>query len=451
MFTEDESVKKFDFSKEIQITIPKENVNNFLANLWDTFEVNIAKPTCYHTYFATDNPEIYCYKVHWASESIKWEAEIHFFNHTANGLNSIFILSTSKDTLDNIIHSIQQTEKVYLGTNPKEILFVAKVPVETEYELSGDYKFEGSILGVEKHVSEQSYTTCYIHVPLIERNHIEQLAEITKKSYILVSILTVATQNIFTVNEKDKVELIDINDYKTLKTSGRFHRDNALIDEEMYTLKDDIVIWEDNQDKNQMIMEERDCIKNNMLGLPDQMQNIFNLLKNNFRLEQSCNRYLEGLTIRKKLFNGYIRGAYSSQKYMMSYELIAYVSSIEALLDTYAIQEPRNCPKCGTVIYKEEWKIKKKFMRFVEENTEQYNFHVFKKIFSKFYDDRSLFVHTGYNLIQPYAIRSNRPLILKGKNMLRDVPEYYPNIHEYVGYLLRKNIYSNFKSLSNKI
>lgn len=440
-----EGINKFSFSYENKINIPKQNVNEFLTKLWDIFEINISKPTCYHTYFVTENPEIYCYNVHWANELIDWEAKINFFNSTANGLNLITIYSTSKSSLDDISHSIQQTVKEYLPTTPKKTLFVAKVPVITEYELSGNYKFEGSILGIEKYISDESGTNCYLHVPISEENNNEQFAEITKKSYVLVSILTVATQNIFTINENDKIVLLPINDYEKLETSGRFHRDNALIDEVKYTVKNGNVIWEDDQDINQMIIEERDCIKNNMLGLPNKMQKIFDLLRNNFRLEQSCNRYLEGLTIRKKLFNGYIRGAHSSQQYMMSYELIAYVSSIEALLDTYAMKESIKCPKCETEIYKEEWKIKKKFISFVEENSERYNFHIFKKVFSQLYDDRSLFVHTGHNLIHPYAIRSNRPLIIKGKNFLKDTPEYYSNIHEYVGYLLRKNIYSNFK------
>ena len=433
-------------TKHININVSKKNVNNFLDTLWDTFEKDIFKPSCYHTYTATDNTEIYIYKIHWYNEPNNLDVIIDFFNHTANGLKSITISSTSIEFLNKINNSINLTLKIYLKNISKELTYIARVPIETEYELSGNYKFEHSILGIEQYKSESTKTTGYIHIPIFENNINELNSIVIQKSYVLVSILTVATQNIFTVNEEEEFSIIKASDYKKIISTGTFHFDNALIDEVKYTVKDDLVIWEDNQDKNQMIIEERDCIRQNILGLPNRMQEIFNLVSENYRLEQSCNRYLEGLTIRKKLFNGYIRGANSSQQYMMSYELIAYVSSIEALLNTYAHKEIIKCPNCGTEVFKEEWKIKKKFISFVQKHTEYYNYEIFKKTFSQLYDDRSLFVHTGHNLIKPYAIRSNRPLILKGKNFLKNNPDYYENIHEYVGYLLRKNIYSNFKS-----
>lgn len=255
----------------------------------------------------------------------------------------------------------------------------------------------------------------------------------------IASILTTLTQNLFCVDESNGWEFINKKEFLLLcsktKFSGVMIPDDGMINRIEFFSDDGAKIFIGDQQKTKEIIEERDCIIDDYVCLPERVDTIFKIIENDYKLQQSCKRFHEALMLRN-----HAKQRTPSTIHYTAYELVAYVASIEALLDTKAEKMEVNCPNCDEIVYKEEWKIAVKFRDFIDKYGD--NNPVFNKVYKDLYSDRSMFVHTGINLHSLNSLRPNRPLILKGKNVVSEQPYYYHNIHEYTGFILRKYIYS---------
>ncbi|RRR66871.1 MAG: hypothetical protein EI684_19935 [Candidatus Viridilinea halotolerans] len=152
---------------------------------------------------------------------------------------------------------------------------------------------------------------------------------------------------------------------------------------------------------------------------------------------QSICRFQEGLIFQNEMIYDPTKPKLGGL--LTPYQLVAFVSAIEALLDTSPVDIEHECPSCGKSITIKERQISKTFQSFVAEQSGSNS--VFEKIFKDIYNDRSKFVHTGKDLFNRTAIRPNRPLILDGKDIVQYQPQYHFNMPDYVGWLIRRYIY----------
>jgi hypothetical protein len=335
---------------------------------------------------------------------------------------------------EKIINSIKNTLKRPLEEISKPNIYL-QVPLTSkcQYQFSGNYKLELS--GLLIHTDETQKDICgYITFPVYStKNPTESFYEGSHRAIQITAALTTLTQQHFEISDQSRWKFLEPaqfqDSWENTSTSGGFVNDSGFL-EKINCESDTIYL---NQLTNDII-DESDCIVDGrLLLLPQKADALLASINNHERLKQACCRFSEGLGLRN------INQHSISEIYLISYELIAYVSGIEALLDTRREKIEIKCPSCGENVSKDEWKISEKFRAFIKEYTEGYP--ALEKVFRELYDDRSKFVHTGVNLHHFMAHRPNRPMILLGKRGLRSTPYYYSNIHEFTGYLLRRYIY----------
>lgn len=436
-----------DFEK-IPLSVPREDVNDFLSELWDEFTDTIGRVSCQHTYKKNSN-ELYEYNAYWASNELPFVAELSFFNHTAKGL--IFVLLETLD-FESKMHdpkhhqmlknAILKCANKQLRVSDKRPSCYISVPLRTKNILSGSYFFDLSQILLLK----DNETDFNIIFSVFSRHPHEIMFEAQTVSVNLAAMLSLMTQNSFTVDDVVEWKFMEISDYQSLiyntQFDGLYFPDDGLI----FTLENtteegvrDIV--DDPQDRKEII-EKSDCIVNGELRIPERADVLINASRDDYRLQQASRRFHEGLMFRDQTERT------SESIYFVAYELVAYVAAIEACLDTSIQKIEVTCPKCRTAVYKESQKISEKFRDFVSRNTEENQ--VLISVFKDLYSDRSMFVHTGINLHTLRSVRPNRPLILMGKVCQSELPYYYHNIHEYSGFLLRRHFYKQlFCELKN--
>lgn len=102
--------------KKIELSVPREGVNNFLSSLWDDFNKTIGRVSCQHSYLNTKDSEIYKYNISWSDRDSPFIAKLSFYNHTAKGLIYVLVAvvdyETKKPNDDfqkKIIESIKRT------------------------------------------------------------------------------------------------------------------------------------------------------------------------------------------------------------------------------------------------------------------------------------------------------------------------------------------------------
>ncbi|KIN15695.1 hypothetical protein KV699_04100 [Vreelandella titanicae] len=427
-----------DFEK-IPLSIPQKDVNDFLSELWDVFAETIGRVSCQHSYIKKSN-EVFEYNICWASNELPFIAELSFFNHTAKGL--IFVLLETLD-FESRLHdpeyhqviknAIIRCSKRRFGIADKQPSGYMSVPVRSENTLSGSYLFEFSGILLIK-TDEADFNMVF---PVFNSNSYELTFETQTASVNLAAILSLLTQNLFTVNEFVEWKFMENSDYYELvsnaKFNGKYFPDSGLIfDDEKVSSESVRYIGNDPQARKEII-EKGDCIVNGELRIPERTDILIDIVGKNYRLQQASRRFHEGLMFRNQTKRT------SSSIYYAAYELVAYVAAVEACLDTETQKTEVACPSCGATVYKEDRKISEKFRQFVEKNTESNQ--VLISAFKDLYNDRSMFVHTGINLHTLYSLRPNRPLILRGKRYQSELPNYYYNIHEYTGFLLRRYFY----------
>jgi len=425
-------LKKISF-KKIELAIPRKYVNAFLGELWDEFSRTIGKVACFHNYFDTDDPQIYEYNISWSANGLPFTAEISFFNHTNKGLMYALIGAVDSDTEQHDPVSEEKIIKAFKNTlaksfnQPQKPTFYVQISLEGNYQLSGDYKFPKSNLFFSAGKNTNGIIG-YVTFPIYSTNKGEISYDSIHRAVQIAAVLTTLTQQYFSVVDDAQQKIINADNFqeqwdKKITTGG-------FVDSE--------------------IIEAGDCVVNERICLPNMADELFSVILSEDNFKLSCSRFSEGLSIRKDA-NPLINENHLicikrsiNNIHLISYELIAYVAAIEALLDTSpkkidvtcpSCEKSISCSSCGKPIVEEDRKISEKFRTLVKDCTG--NNPIFEKAFKELYDDRSKFVHTGINLHNFFAYPPNRPIILLGKRHLSDLPGYYHNIHEYTGYLLR--------------
>jgi len=435
-------IKNVDFEK-ICINIQRKYVNIFLSSLWDDFELSIGRVSCQHNYLDTSDPELYIYNIVWSDRDLPFTAELSFYNHTSKGIEYVLLAtinSETKKTDEEYKERIKQCiYRCITRLNEKKLstTYYMKVTVNLNRELSGNYIFESAdIILLSK--SSNNTNECYLVFPIHVSNDADIQSEWINKCATILSVLTTATQNLFSINENESCEYFSSSTYESLLSNtefnGKFLSDEGLIQNKEILTEDGTIKLVCDQELSQEIIEEQDCVKDNLLFMPERIELVFKVVEDDYRLQQSCRRFHEAIMLRKLVART------PSAIFYLAYELIAYVSSIEANLDTKLEKIEVICPTCDSIVYKDEWKISEKFRKFVLDYSD--SSYLLSDVFKSLYNDRSMFVHTGINLHKLGSIRTNRPMILKGKRCLTDFPSYYYNIHEYTGFILRKYIYS---------
>lgn len=429
-------LEKVRFNK-IELAIPRKYVNAFLGELWDEFSRTIGLVACFHDYSDTNDPQIYEYNISWSANGLPFTAEISFFNHTNKGLMYALVAAVDQNTKQHDPFNEEKIISAFKNTlakpfyHPQKPTFYVQVPLEGKYQLSGDYKFSKSnlLFNAGKNING---IIGYAVFPVYSTNKVEISYESSYRAIQITAALTTLTQQFFSVVDNAQWEMVNADkfqeqwDYKI--TTGKFVNDSGMLKKADLLHRPIDLSMPSNK-----IIEDSDCLVNEKVCFPNMADELFSLIFSEENFEQSCSRFSEGLSIRRD-------GNRSMNKiHLISYELIAYVAAIEALLDTNPEKIDINCPSCGESIAKEERKISEKFRTLVKDCTGDNR--VLGKVFKELYDDRSKFVHTGINLHNFLAHRPNRPMILLGKKHLSELPNYYWNIHEYTGYLLRLYFY----------
>jgi len=425
--------------KVIQLNIKKQHVNIFLGLLWDAFRDEIGPVTCQHNYGRTDNPQIYEYKVRWSSS--KFEAVLSFYNHTSLGLNcaELRLFDYEKNVAfgnyaNKITNAILTTkDRVLQQEHRVGFDYYAKIKVLCGSVLSGSYHVDK--LGVLLIASSRG---CDLIFPAQYREAKSEFDYEAKKNAIkYVSALTVLSQELFLISENDDVVAISAENFQHLvedtEFSGKYINDTPLYGLHgaklgMPSGPDSVV------DVSEVIMmERRDFRLDGFLCFPARLGELIGHIDSDLKRRQASKRFHDALRFRE------IHERYADGDFGVSYELIAYVASIEALLDHSKTENQINCRKCDTPLIIDEYKISQKFNDFV--NTYGGGSEAMNRKFKELYGHRSKFVHTGLELHASNVLRPNRPLILEGKNHVSSVPSYYYNIHEWTGFLLRVYFY----------
>lgn len=423
--------------EDIPLNIDKENVNLYLNELWDNFEDSIGPVAGLHLYNKTNNAELYKYVVHWSQKDQDFEAELVFSNHTSKGLISAsFVALDNKSHLPNLeIHkkiknSILSAIKTF--NTEGETLYYS-FPLSSRKKLSGNYHLEKLDITL---IANQNSADRLLF-PVSAKNKIERGYKAEKTAVNILSMLTTLTQSYFDINEKEDkycYSYESFNDYKkSMAFEGKYVTDHGFFTNEL-PQNGEIRQF----DRGDEVIEETDCIIDDKQCLPERFNDLSNFITSNYRMMQSCKRFWEALKMRANLDTS------STSIYTVSYEIIAYIAAIEALIKSEKKIEEIKCQKCNEIAYKEEWSISKKFNALIIAHTALAP--DLALLFKKVYEDRSKFVHTGIDLFAFEAYRPNRPLVLKGKELLTTMPKYYFNIHEYTGYIVRRFIYDGLRS-----
>lgn len=423
----------------IPLNINKQQVNIFLGILWDVFGETIGPVTCQHGYSGTKDPQLYNYRVRWISN--EFDAVLNFHNHTSKGLIflELRLIDLEKNTpfgshAKKLAHAIQTAKEIIrAGRHDAAFDCYAKIKILCSSTLSGNYRIDK--LRMLLVCSPCGYELIY---PAKFRNARSEFDYDVKKDAIrYVSALTALSQHLFSVSENDDIDIVSQEDYEDLVKNtafnGKYIDDTPLFS--LYGAKLGMPSGPDSiVDTSEAIMlEGDDFIVNGFLCFPSRLGELIQHINGDLKRSQASRRFHDALRFRE------IHERYSDGDFGVSYELVAYVAAIEALLDHSKIKNEINCKNCGTSLISEDYKISQKFSDFV--NTYGGGSEIMNRKFKELYSHRSKFVHTGMELHVSNTLRPNRPLILEGKSYITGVPDYYYNIHEWTGFLLRVYFY----------
>lgn len=399
----------------ICISIPKKHINAFLQLLWVNFESQIGKMGCVQSYYTLNDPQVYYYDVHWCSDDTPFAANIIFNNHTNNGIFKIDLEVVDKESKQPDDIGFQKIKDIILQT--KELNFTKHVNskyvatiIKSAYILASNY-----------HLKESDIT-------LLQVNN--------KNEFQLIFPIEYYSQN--QINHLFPEKLIDILSGLSVITTQSFNYDHStvhLID--TYAPSENNLIENEKYCDNIEYMDFDEIISEDRLYLPKNTDALLYEILMAPKHIQSSRRFRESLIMRggrihSSRYNEFELG------HLIQYEILAYVAAIESLLDNSKEKSEKSlkCPNCDTEIKIEEYKVLSKYREFISINSKK-NEHLIK-IFNQVYTDRSKFIHTGRNLHTFAARGYSGPFNINGKETTKEVPDYYFNIPEYVGYILRR-------------
>lgn len=424
----------------ISLNIPKAKVNDFLGRVWDEFEAEFGKVACQHFYKPGSSPEIYLYTIRWTTR--QFEAVLNFVNHTSKGLTSFELrfFDLEKDTefgerADRIASAVRKVSaEMKSSVSVLDSLgCFAKVGVVSPVRLSGNFYIED----LELMLLQTEYGFELVFPSKLRKVPAEFNYESRKIAAQHVAMLTLLTQHFLLLSEEVGVERVYPEEFqdmlKTTLSSGTYIFDEPLFGPEGKRLGMPGSDGGRANIKEVIMMSDSDFRVKGAICLPEKVGLIMKHIQADRKRLQACKRFQDALRFRQ------VNQRFLDGTFGLSYELVAYVAAIEAVLDHSKVTIPVECSNCKSPGFKEDYKISQRFKDFVHEfggGSEPLNI-----AFKKLYQDRSKFVHTGIELHNPNVVRPNRPLILDGKDYVRGVPSYYYNVHEWVGYILRVFFY----------
>lgn len=393
--------------KTTRVNVTKESANDFLQILWCELRKRVGPVACQHFYYDTDNNEIYIYEVNWCVDVLPFKVNLKFSNHTAKGIRSvdieaITIANGKVDSGAELLISEVILEASKLDFFEKYKTLTLKVPISSSSRFSGNYFLEKSNVAI---ISEANFDYVVFQVNILDESQFTRVFnDVIKK---ITAAFTLCTQQLieFDGGAIEKAESLSV-----LDLSGAEFKAPCL---------------------NNSFVDYDEVIENDKLLLISESDNILYKVLNSSDCENSVTRFSESIKLRTEVSKNRSLNLFKAQ-----YELLGYVSSIESLLDTSEKNSVLECASCGAQLEKPQRRISAQFNEFV-------SLHSGKAIpveraMKALYSDRSKFVHTGRSLTSFGAAGMGNPFILKGKQHVSDLPEYYYNVHEFTGYLLRK-------------
>jgi DNA-directed RNA polymerase subunit RPC12/RpoP len=438
----------------LQLAVPRKQVNLFLSTLWDELTENIGRVGCQHRYVPTSDPEIYIYTVFWSDVSLSFDAEINFTNHTAKGLMKISVAAINRgngqedvDLAQKILKLASETQKKLSQTKSSSPSTLVRVPILTRLPLNGIYELVDAVIfpspeRVDLPDEAEGFSVSFLEFWVYSTNNSEIYAEVQEKAQDIAASLSLLTQNLFLESPSglsfyQPEKLQGRQEIIEQMTQGLFIADDGLIENQIKP-DEDGAIHLDVRAMTKDIVEPDDSVIDRTIALPMRAKQALQYILSTKALIQAARRFQEGLKLHVKVFRpGSSDGTY------IPYALIAFVATIEAILDTTPKNIEYVCPSCGEKITIKERQINKGFLSFVREHSD--NNLLMEKHFKEMYDDRSKFVHTGKDLYNPSALRANRPLILEGKNTKKFLPEYTYIMPDLCGWLIRRYVYRSMQ------
>jgi len=377
-----------------------------------------------------------------------------FVNHTAKGITSFIASATDRysgqnraDIVDKILDLAKEADKKIRYDHSQAPSMVAKNSMLSFIPINGKYDLLDIILypmpsKIETRYGEMCVST--LEFPVFSQPYQEGYAESYSRARNIAAILCLLTQNLFIANYSDiNLYPIKSNSKRQKKPDkipkGSFIPDDGLIENQIHPDKDNVIDLHQMNDQSisKDIVEPRDCVIDGTIAFPRRVQQAMRFILDDISTIQAARRFQEALIFQREM--AYDPNHEALGDLLTPYQLIAFVAAIEAIIDTSPREVKQHCPICNQTFAKKERQIAKSFREFVAEMSD--GNEVFKKIFNQVYNDRSKFVHTGKDLYNPTALRPHRPLILDGKDFLEPRPSYYPNLPDFVGWLLRRYVY----------
>ncbi len=446
----------------LQLSVARKQVNTFLTILWDELNGQIGRLGCLHHYFPTRNSEVYIYQVDWSDISLTFDAQLFFTNHTSKGITGITVAVIDRESkVENIeitkriLELALKAEKTTKNPLKRSPTRLARVPLTSALPINGMYSLQDSVLfplSEQVHIPDgEPFFVSALEFFVFENSHQEAFREAFAKARDIAAGLCLLTQNLF-VADFSSIHFFDINALVNRQeeldrmAKGLFIPDDGLIADQIKPNELGVIYFTDEQSIHKDIIESRDVVIEKTIALPSRSQQALQIILDNISLIQASRRFQEGLIFQAEMI--YKPNQKSLGDLLTPYQLIAFVASIEAVLETEPKDVEYTCPSCGDPIIIKERKISKSFRNFVKEYSGENE--TLERAFKDVYEDRSKFVHTGKDLYNPTAIRPNRPLVLDGKNFFTHKPQYHSNIPDWTGWLLRRYIYrSMIKSVDN--
>lgn len=415
-------------------------INNYLNYVWGELKEKYGSfGTQQYTYNDNSNPDIYYYSFS--------------CSFVQNGKVASLLLHVSKDRgIYQISQDLDGSQETTL-TNEIINIFIrspkgddlnkhikstgVKLKVNTNVKLSGDYYFDKCCIKIEDH-SHSGYFYLIFNVDYIHKDEITKKS--IKKADEILSALSILIYDYFSLSYNDD---LSEDTEEALGINGLY------IENENY------------MDLDEVIETRGYCLP------PDSDKIIFEVLSSPTRLN-SARLFREALCFRREFikstlnpsflcvdsFEGVIaRPPNHSQPrvchndlndIVKKYEIIAYVSAIESILPTKSIKKETKCPECKTKIIESVSGISRKFNEFIDRNANEYI--LLKTIYKNIYKHRSRFLHAGFNLTPPPSYIPGLPLNILQPELELGMPEYYHNITDWTGYLLRNDVLKEIKN-----
>lgn len=415
-----------------EIRVSNKNFVDYIHIVYQELGLAIAPIALVHRKSSFDfwqenrNPEEYGYGMHWSHRDNSFEAYIHCYLHTQKGLLKVSVSTIDKQSGESQVQLADDILDVFsdcsvsLSKNKQKYSKIRKYVTvfSTQRALSGTYQAPN--LFVFPDIRRETDVGC-----IIETNEVSEklrLGSLERQAENYAAALTLASQNIFipTFSHFSVDENIP-------QEKGEFFDDKKMFERDDYSPGE----VREYRSKTEII-EATDLVRQGKLILPLHAGDFVSVVLKEQKLLNAALCFHSGLALR-----------YSDSLTPSStgYELLAYVSAIEALLETeHKILE---CSSCGEPVNCGPGYITRAFKQFVKVTSEENP--ILEEAFDDLYKIRSKLLHQGkrmHKTEQNYS--AGPPVSFSKKSSFGPLPDYYSQISDWTGWLIRRHIYWNY-------